>query len=246
MPRALLILQHVFMAWMLVDAIRRGAPARWFWIIFIPFGEWFYFFMVKIHDPEMTWLKNLFRYEKPATLESLRYRYEQTPSLANRLRLAQALHDAGAYDEGAELFAAVLERQPETREALLGLALCRAGQGDDEAAVALLERLIEVDRAFGEYQPWLYLTEALWRLGRRDEALALLERLVATSPRLGHSVALAQLQVQADQPEAARETLWQALEHHDHAPRFAQRNNRGWARQAKRLLKQLGGAPAAG
>ncbi len=246
MPRALLLLQHVFMAWMLIDAIRRGAERRWFWIIFIPFGEWYYFFMVKIHAPEMAWLKNLFHYEKPVSLDSLRYRCEQTPSLANRLRLAQALHDGGSYDEGAELFSDVLNRQPETREALLGLALCRAGQGDDDGAVEHLERLVELDRAYDEYQPWLHLTEAFWRLDRRDDALQLLERLVATSPRLGHSVALAQFQIEAGKPEPARATLWQALEHHSHAPRFARRNNRAWARRAKKMLKGLGGAVATG
>ncbi len=246
MPRALLLLQHAFMAWMLIDAIRRRADRYWYWIILIPFGEWYYFFKVKIHDPDMAWLKNLFRYEKPPTLESLRYRYEQTPSLANRVRLAQALHDEGAYAESAELFAEVLARHPDNREALLGLALCRAGRGDDEGAVGLLDKLIGLDRAYGEYQPWLHMTEALWRLGRRDEALELLERLVRTSPRLGHSVALARFQVEAVQPELARRTLWQALEHHSHAPKFVQRNNRAWARQAKKMLKALGGAAATG
>ena len=245
MPYALLALQHLFMAWMLVDAFRRGAERHWYWIIFIPFGEWFYFFMVKIHSPEMAWLKNLLHYEKPITLESLRYLYDQTPSLANRLRLAQALHDAGWYDEGAELFSEVLDRQPASREALLGLGLCRAGQGDDKSAVELLERLIEIDKAFEEYQPWLHLTEALWRLDRRADALELLERLVQTSPRLGHSVALAQLQVEAGKPDSARANLWQALEHHNHAPRFAQKNNRAWARRAKKMLKGLGGAAEA-
>ena len=56
MTRVLFILQHAFMAWMLIDAIRRRADGYWYLIIFIPFGEWFYFFRVKIHDPEMQWL----------------------------------------------------------------------------------------------------------------------------------------------------------------------------------------------
>ena len=246
MPRALFILQHAFMAWMLIDAYRRGAERRWFWIIFIPFGEWYYFFMVKIHAPEMAWLKQLFQYRKPLTLDSLRYSYEQTPSLANRLRLAQALHDESEYEEGARLFSEVMAKWPDNREALLGLALCHAGRDDDDATVQHLERLIELDRAYDDYQPWLHLTEALWRLDRRDDALRLLERLVATSPRLGHSIALAQLQIEAGLQETARATLWRALEQYRHAPRFDQRNNRTWARRAKKMLKTLGPAPAAG
>ena len=37
--------------WMLVDAIGRGAESYWFFIIvFAPFGEFIYFFMVKMRD----------------------------------------------------------------------------------------------------------------------------------------------------------------------------------------------------
>ncbi len=46
----LLILSYAFSIWMIVDAFKRGADHYWFLIIFCPFGEWVYFFLVKIHD----------------------------------------------------------------------------------------------------------------------------------------------------------------------------------------------------
>ena len=47
----LLGLWTVLKIWMLVDAIRRGAESYWYFIIiFAPFGECIYFFMVKIRD----------------------------------------------------------------------------------------------------------------------------------------------------------------------------------------------------
>jgi hypothetical protein len=46
----LLILSYAFSVWMLVDAYQRRAEHYWYLIIFFPFGEWIYFFLVKVHD----------------------------------------------------------------------------------------------------------------------------------------------------------------------------------------------------
>jgi hypothetical protein len=246
MTRVLLLLQHAFMAWMLIDAIRRRADGYWYLIIFIPFGEWFYFFRVKIHDPEMQWLRNLLHREKIPSLEKVRYQFEQTPSLTNRLRLGQALHDAEKYQEGADLFSKVLETQPKERDALFGLGLCKIGLNELEEAVGIFEQLIESDRTFNDYEPWILLSQSLWGLGRQQEALELLDRLVKTSPRTRHAVTHAHFQLEAGHPDKAHAILRQALEHYEHAPKFVKRNDRPWARQAKKMIKAVGPGQTAG
>jgi hypothetical protein len=45
-----LVLSYAFSAWMLIDAIKRGARHWWMIIILVPFGEFIYFFTVKIKD----------------------------------------------------------------------------------------------------------------------------------------------------------------------------------------------------
>ncbi len=50
MPTRLLLFSYAFSVWMLVDAHKRGAQHYWYLIIFFPFGEWVYFFLIKIHD----------------------------------------------------------------------------------------------------------------------------------------------------------------------------------------------------
>jgi hypothetical protein len=47
-----LVLSYAFSAWMLIDAIKRGARHWWMIIILVPFGEFIYFFAVKIKDFE--------------------------------------------------------------------------------------------------------------------------------------------------------------------------------------------------
>ena len=61
MPQALFILQSLFSLWMIYDVLSKGRDRYWVWLVILPFGELFYFFMVKLHDPEMAWLKNAFR-----------------------------------------------------------------------------------------------------------------------------------------------------------------------------------------
>ena len=46
----ILALSYAFSAWMVVDAFKRGAQSWWIVIIFVPFGEFIYFFVVKIKD----------------------------------------------------------------------------------------------------------------------------------------------------------------------------------------------------
>lgn len=240
MTRALLLLEHLFMVWMLYDCFRRRPGGYWVWIIFVPFGEWFYFFHFKIHDPEMQWLKELFRFRRPDSLDKLRYLHDQTPSLTNRLRLAQGLHDTGEFDDSARMFEELLREDDQNLEALYGLARCQVGLSELEAAVASFERVIEVDRSFSDYEPWLDLARTLWRLDRKREAIDRLDLLVDTSPRLAHSVTLAQFQKEADEKESARGTLETALHHFRHTPPYHRKRNRMWAFRARRLLKSLG------
>jgi hypothetical protein len=238
--RLLFLLQHAFMGWMLWDCYQRRAGNGWYWIIFIPFGEWFYFFKVKIHDPDMMWLKQLFHREKAPKLEHLRYMQEETPSLTNRLRYGQALHDEGEFEDASGVFQELAADDGENLEARYGLARCQMALGQHDEAVESFESIIEAEPSFSQYEPWLDLAKVLWQSGRQDESVACLEDLVAASPRLAHSVTLAQFQKDTEQRDGARSTLREALHHFDHAPKYFRKRNRMWAFRAKRMLKSLG------
>lgn len=65
----LLILSYAFSVWMIVDAYQRRAEHYWYLIIFFPFGEWVYFFLVKVHD----FKGGLFRFGSVSDCASCRY-----------------------------------------------------------------------------------------------------------------------------------------------------------------------------
>ncbi len=241
MHRVLLFLDSVFSLWMLVDAIRRGAAYYWYPVIMMPFGEWVYFFMVKIHDPELEWLRQLHRKltTKKVTVEQLRFQLEQTPSFTNTLTLAQALYDRESYREAAELFEKALAAHDDSRDALYGLALARAGLHENDAAIEHLRQLIALDASFRDYAAWSDLADILVAGGRKAEALELLGELAAKSPRLNHRVLYAHYLMHDDRRDEARRQLEAGLLEHAHAPKFLKRKYGVWAGRAKRMLKQL-------
>ncbi len=241
MPRVLFFLQTAFSLWLVVDAIRRGAAYYWYPIIMMPFGEWVYFFTIKIHDPEFDWARELYKKltTKKVTLEERRYRANQSPSFANKVELGQALHDAGAHGEAAEAFAEALEMHAESREALYGLALARSALGDYRQAIAHFSRVIELDPSFRDYAAYSDLAHALVQSGRLPEAHELLDGLVTKSPRLAHRVLYAHYLIAGEKRDEAREQLEAGLREYDHAPKYVKRKNRAWAQRAKKMLKQV-------
>ncbi len=46
----LFLLKIAFSLWMLTDAIKRGAPTWWYFLLFFPLGAVAYFLVVKVHD----------------------------------------------------------------------------------------------------------------------------------------------------------------------------------------------------
>ena len=242
MPRVLFLLQSAFSLWMLVDAIGRPGISRyWYWVVLLPFGEWFYFFKFKIHDPEFRWLKAPFRslFDKPVSLRELRFHAEQTPSIQNKVRLAQALHDGGELRESAELFEEVLRADASRPDALYGLGVCRIGLGDCASAAEPLAKLIELEPAHEEYDGWAKLAHALWEAGRRDETLSVLARLVRMSPRLSHRIAYAYYLRLAEHRDLAQEQLATALQELEYAPKYLKRSQRALAKRAREMLHEL-------
>ena len=242
MPRLFLLAQSAFSVWMLVDAIGRpGIPRYWYWVILMPFGEWFYFFKYKIHDPDFAWLKAPFGslLDKPLSIQELRHNAEQTPSLANQVSLAQALHDADEYEEASKLFEGALEMDSKSCDALYGLGVSRIGLGDEEGAVEHLRRLLDVEPRHHDYDGWAMLAHALWKLERRQETIEVLSRLVKTSPRLQHRMAYAYYLGLAEHRDEAKAQLATALQEFEYAPKYMKRRQRALAKKAKEMLRQL-------
>ena len=234
-------LYSAFSIWMIVDAIRRRVEYYWFLVILFaaPVGPFIYFFIVKIHDFNIARLTQGESTAPHLDLRELRQRVMETPSVANRLELADALHAKESYGEAVQIYEQVLSRDPNDRQALHGLGRCQLGLGKAADAVQSLWKLAEIDNAYRDYSGILDLAEALWQDDKKEETVELLEELVKSSTRINHRVALAHYQIGAGRDGDARDVLEGALGEYERSPGFVQRRDRKWATRAEKMLRQL-------
>ena len=229
------VLHLAFALWMLVDAHRRGMDYYWFFIIFfVPIaGPLAYFFIFKIHD--FHGLGSLF--QPKISLQELRYRSEQTPTLANHLALAHRLIEQKNYTEALPLLEKAHPMEPGHSQVMYSLAVCYKETCQPDKAKPLLERIIQRDRTWSDYGAWRLLIETKETTGDKPGALATCQDLVKLAPSLRHRCLCAEHLLEAGQTEEARQLLDQAIQDHYYAPGPLRRRNRQWASEARRLQK---------
>lgn len=231
-----------FQLWMLVDAYRRRAETYWLYIILgVPGGSLAYLILVRLQDRDARAVghKILRFLERPTPLAELEERFRESPSVANRLILAQGLGDAGRFADAEQHFAAVLTTLPTEVDALFGLGVCRLEQGDAPGAVEPLTQLVAESPLYRDFAAYPELTKALMKIGRAEQARELLAHLAKRYPRLPNVVLFSKHLIQVGELELANEQLSSALRHHKSSPAYIRRMNRRAAADANALLKAL-------
>lgn len=243
MSRVILLLSVVFKGWAFIDALWRRAPSHWYWIIlFVPFGGLAYLLLFRLRQPgrmRQVGEQMLESIKRPPPVDVLRREYADSPSHTNRVRLAQGLFDAGQLGESRTLFELVVAVRGDDRDGLYGLGRIYIEQGEFEASLQPLRKLIELHRGYRDFAAWPYLAHALNELGRTEECQALLEELVTVAPRPPHKVLLAEYFIGAGQTSRARDLLRDVIDEHSRSPSHVKRQYRGSIRQARRLLRGL-------
>ncbi len=232
----LFMLESAFSLWMLYDATQRRVATFWYFVILMPGGEFVYFLAVYMRtDRKMQKMVRKLS-ERSESIEQLQAAVEALPSVINKLRLAQGLHDRGRMLEAAEAFRGVLTRDSENKEALYGLALACAGSQDDAGAVEALEKLVAIDVGYKEYAPGAELAAIFWRRDRREEALAMIRKVSRRSHRFEHEVQYAMFLIESGDREEARELLTEGINQYESGPKFAKKQDAVWAKRARALL----------
>ncbi|OQB10559.1 MAG: hypothetical protein BWY17_04235 [Deltaproteobacteria bacterium ADurb.Bin207] len=228
---------------MIIDAAKRRAEYYWFLIIifFAPLGGLVYFFVVKLKDLRPAGGEPVVA-AKPVgpSLGQLRELALESPSIANRLAYGDALRESGKYREAVTEYEFMLHRDSKCKEALHGIALCHIELGAFADAVERLSQLMDIDARYRDFRAAFDYAEALWLDGRRELALEVLEDIATTSTRIEHSLAFANYLALAEDIPKARTVLESALKDYEQSPTFVQRRDRGSAREAEKLLAQLG------
>jgi hypothetical protein len=240
-----LYLTLAFNIWMLVDAGRRRAEFYWYIVIlFVPFGALIYFAMIKLPElrgrtPALSALPAAAAPPGRSLIELERLA-EETPSVLNKLALADGLLAEARYPEAIERYRELLDRDGENREALHGLARALLATQKPAEAAEELDRLMSIDKTFRDYSAALDYAEALWQCDRRDDAIGLLEGLVGVNSRINHRLALAHYLAESGNTVGARNELERALRDYATSPDYVRRRDGRWFERARQMLAGLG------
>jgi len=227
---------------MFADAYRRGAE-KW-WLVFIlllpPIGALCYFILEKVRDYGFSATLTVHQKQAGPSVHELKELVAESPSVANRVAYGDALRQASQFADAVPEYELVLKRDGKCKEAMHGLALCLMELGDHTRAADHLSKLMDLDPRYRDFCAAVDYAEALWFDGRRELSLEVLEDLATTSSRIEHSVTWANYLALADNTARAREVLQTALKEYRESPSFVRRRDHLPARDAERLLGQLG------
>jgi hypothetical protein len=213
----------------------------WYVIVFVPFGEFAYFFMFKAHDPALRRALRAIIPQARVSLEQLRREADQSPSFKNRERFADGLLEARRFAEARPLYEQLLQSTSDNRSLLLRLAQCDRGEGLLEQAAEILRPIVNTDLKYSDYRAALELASIETELARNSEAVILLKRITAQSDRLDLRLELAKaLLLQAKgAPDETMRLLDDIIADFRSSPPFYRRENRRVFRDAKRLRRGL-------
>ena len=137
--------------------------------------------MIGLHQDIERASEALYRHDFEFAVRGLRGVLERDPTnLAALSDLAKALAETGELDAAIRTARRVLKLDPESAASHLALALLLDKAGEHEPALAAVDASLAIDPRSLDAR--LERVRALYRLKRRDEALALLERLRVESP----------------------------------------------------------------
>lgn len=232
-----------FWIWMVVHCVRNEPRVGiWLWILlFFNFPAALVYFVVcwmpgariSTHSPLFN------RWRKARQIPRLEVAARNIGNAHQFVELGDAYRETGQTDRAAECFAKALQKDQASLPALWGAAQVESKRLNHAAARAHLEQILARDGSYKFGDVSLAHCRTLCELQESDAALARLQEHVKRWPNPEAFVLLATLQSERGEPAAARRNLETMLIELRGGPAFFARQNTGWARKARRLLKKL-------
>lgn len=229
--------------WMLIHCARNDPDRNmWLWILFIgnvPAAV--IYFLVR-------WLPGA-RLSAGSTLLSRWSKSRQIPRLEVAARnignahqfveLGEAYRETGKTERAADCFKKALQKDPANMPALWGAAQVEMQRQNFAAARPHLEQILAKDGSYKFGDVSLAYCRTLLTLNDHDAAYERLEQHLKRWTHPEAYVLIATLLIDRGETESARQHLEATLSDLDGGPAFFARQNRGWARRARKLLARL-------
>ena len=246
---------HLFFPWGVIlqalaiaHFIRRRPEGYWLWVIIFlgPLGALVYIAMEVVPDLGLLRqaLDGVARRRRIGQLEAL---VKENPSSGNYEELGDLHLDERHFARARECYDKAISPRTDHPDPVYRRAIAEIRLGDFEAAVADLETVTSRDAKYDFHRAIGLLAHAYARAGQTAKADAYFQQALAASTLNETSVNCAAFLADQRRVAEARELAGQVLARKTTMPRYLQRRERPWFRQAKALLKWLpaaNGAPA--
>ncbi len=166
--------------------------------------------------------------------------FEQLATIANRIRVADALHGAGRHADAINAYREALHGvHSDDPHIQVKLARALLDQGDAEAARERLESLISSHPDFRSPDGHLIYARALAACAERDKARAEFDALIGYYAGIEARLRYVEVLEGWGEHDAAVELVAESLRHISHMPAGSRRLNAEWIRQLKQANSRL-------
>ncbi|MBI3866532.1 MAG: tetratricopeptide repeat protein [Planctomycetia bacterium] len=232
-----------FWIWMLVHCFRHD-PERnlWLWVVLIgnaP-GAFIYFLVRWLPGARLSRGSSLLaRWSKGRQIPRLEVAARNIGNAHQFVELGDAYRETGKAARAAECFKQALAKDPEHMPALWGAAQVEMQLSNYSAARPHLEQILARDETYKFGDVSLAYCRTLTSLNDSDAAFTRLELHLKRWTHPEAYVLIATILIERGYPDAARTRLEATLSDLRGGPAFFARQNRGWARKARRMLSRL-------
>jgi hypothetical protein len=214
----------------------------WLWILFIGnVPAAFIYFLIR-WLPQARFSDNsslLYRWKKGREIPRLEVAARNIGNAHQFVELGEVYRETGKIDRAAECFQKALQKDSTSMPALWGAAQVQMQRQDFAAAKSHLEQILARDESYKFGDVSLAYCRTLVLLDEADAASGRLEQHLKRWTHPEAYVLMATVLIERGQHAAARNHLEATLSDLRGGPAFFARQNRGWARKAKRLLAKL-------
>ncbi len=249
MPVLGLGLHFIIALFFAVHAVRSGQERYWLIALFMfpILGSIVY--ALAIWLPEMrhsrggrTLERGLRRVLDPdRELREARREFEHSATIANRVRLGDALHGAGRHEESIAVYREALGGvHRDDPDIQVKLARALLDHGEPNEARHLLETLIAEQPQFKSPEGHLVYARAVAGSGDREKARAEFEALIGYYAGMEARARYVDILNDWGETDAARRLVDDSLRHAGHLPAYAKRLNETWIRRLKQLPRGAG------
>jgi len=237
------LLTFLFIAWMLIEAIRRG-DYLWAVFIFISSGlsAILYFFMVYRASGGGA----LTGFELPGAadrrqIKTLQANIHHLDKPHHHLQLADIYFSQGKLDQAEASYRAAYERDPQDEDIRAHLGNCLVRRDKAKEALPLLEAVCAQNPKHDYGYTLMTLAETQAAVGQIEQALATWQQVLGLYSYSRARVQYAQLLIQKKDDAKARQILQEVINDEPYVAKFQRKREAVWLKRAKELLRSIPG-----